>query len=126
MDRPPADIISEIVSHLGALQETHYGPYKSNLGSYATINRTWQGVIERETFRHIKVEADNLPELISLLSGATSDCRIRSIRALEFQYPTDWMAALTPTQHSERREQERLSNESFSGDMRALFSLLKG
>ncbi|OBT71449.1 hypothetical protein VF21_10596 [Pseudogymnoascus sp. 05NY08] len=126
MDRLPADIISEIVSYLGALKQAHYGLWKSNLSPYATINKTWQSVIEHDTFSRIKIDADTLPELIPLLSGATGDRRIRSIRALEFQYLIDWMPALTPTQHSELREQERLANESFSGDMRALFGLLKG
>lgn len=127
MDRLPVEIISEIVSRLEALKEAHYGPWRSNLSPYVTINKAWQSVIEHETFRHIKIDADTLPELIPLLSGATGDRRIRSIRALEFRYIIDWMHPLTPTQPIELSEQQQqLANETFSGDMRAVFGLLKG
>ncbi|OBT49286.1 hypothetical protein VE00_00278 [Pseudogymnoascus sp. WSF 3629] len=66
-----------------------------------------------------------LPKLTAILSGATGDRRIRSIRVLEFHYVTDLMA---PAQHSDSElgEQEHLPNEFFSEDMKALFGLLKG
>jgi hypothetical protein len=123
MDRLPAEIISEIVSYLKALGRTHYNLWRTNLSTYATINRTWQSVIEHETFSRISIFSTMLPKLTAILSGATRDRRIRSIRVLEFHYVTDLMA---PAQHSELGEQEHLPNEFFSEDMKALFGLLKG
>ncbi|OAF61138.1 hypothetical protein VC83_02371 [Pseudogymnoascus destructans] len=57
---------------------------------------------------------EGLRKLTAILSGATDDRRIRSIRVLEFRYITDRMA---PAQHSELREQEQLANESLSGKL---------
>lgn len=122
MDRLPVEIISEIVSHLRALQAIHYGLWKTQLAAYATINRTWQGVIEHETFSRINIISSMLPELTAILSGSTGDRRIRSIRVLEFHSVTDLIA---PAQHSGLGEQEH-ANKCFSEDMKALFGLLKG
>ena len=128
MNRLPTETVAEIVSQLKALLAKNINSHhKPRLASYSTINKTWQEVIEHETFREIrKIDADNLPELTAILSGSTGDHRIRSIRSLEFHYIPIRMPPLAPTQHIERREQERVASEAFSQDMRVLFALLKG
>lgn len=128
MNRLPTETVAEIVSQLKALLAKNISPdHRPRLAPYSAINRTWQEVIEHETFRHIKqIDTDNLPELTAILSGSTGDRRIRSIRSLEFHYIPIWMPPLTPTQHIELREQERVASESFSEDIRVLFALLKG
>lgn len=129
MDRLPPEILSEIVSQLLAFREGRYCIDRPKLASYAAINREWQAVTERETFRHIKTNTDTLPELIPILSGAAGNQRIRSIRTLEFAYDLDVLVdipSLNPTERSELREQHRLQSESFSENMRMLFALLKG
>lgn len=113
MDRLPTETIAEIVSQLKALLGKNISPHphhRPRLAPYSTINRTWQEVIEHETFRDIKkIDTDNLPELTAILSGSTGDRRIHSIRSLEFLYIPIRMPPLAPTQHSERREQERVA-----------------
>ena len=110
MDRLPAETLSQIVSLLKALQEKHnmprrsrpasYGsiPSSARLASYATINRTWQEVIERETFRSLDIDSDELPELAAMFSGATGDHRIRSLRKLGYIHLRNPVRPLFPKQ----------------------------
>lgn len=129
MDRLPAEILSEIVSQLRQLREGRYDVYGPKLAPYAAINREWQAAIERVTFRHIKTNTNTLTKLISMLSSAAGDQRIRSIRTLEFTYHLDVLLdipSLDPTERSELLEQHRLQSEAFSENMRMLFAMLKG
>lgn len=129
MDRLPAEILSEIVSQLRKLRKGRYDVHEPKLAPYAVINREWQAAIERVTFRHIKTNTNTLTKLISMLSSAAGDQRIRSIRTLEFTYHLDVLVdipSLDPTERSELREQHRLQSESFSENMRMLFAMLKG
>lgn len=132
MNRLPIEILDEIASHL--LSALEYGLTinmtwltwleKPNLAPYSTINRTWQEVIERKTFQYIHFNANTLPELQFILSGAKGDRRIRSIRSLRFSIIHSQTTPLT--QHIEPEKQQRLANESFSENMDMLFGLLKG
>ncbi|OBT68980.1 hypothetical protein VE03_01415 [Pseudogymnoascus sp. 23342-1-I1] len=139
MDCLPAETLAEIIWHLGALQEkdrrnnrhpwelasSWKGLSRSKLAPYATINRTWQELIERETFNSIGIDSDELPELAAMFRGTTGDRRLRSLRTLGFFHVPDPVPFLTPAQRSEVKEVQRRADEAFSGSMRVLFGLLK-
>lgn len=126
MDRLPIETLAKIASQLKAFQEKQIGPSTLRLALFSTINTTWQVVIERETFRHIGVNTDSLPQLTAILTGPAGDRRIRLIQKLEFHYLSNQLPLLTSTQRSELREQQQPANESFSKSIKALFDYLKG
>jgi hypothetical protein len=143
MNRLPIEILDEIVEYLlcaarkermaatsvfdynstGNMTSLTWG-VKPILAPYSTINRTWQEVIERKTFERLGINTNTLPELQCILSGATGDRRIRSIRCLQFSIVRSQKPPLT--QHIEPEKEQRLANESFSENMSILFGLLKG
>lgn len=126
MNRLPTETLAEIASQLKALLGKNIDPHKPRLAPYSTISRRWQEVIERQTFRRININTNTLPELTAILGSSTGAQRICSIRELDFHHLRDQVPSLAPTQHDELREQQRLADESFSENMRALFGLLKG
>lgn len=122
MDCLPTEVLAKIASQLKALLGSDSPSSEPKLAFYSTINKTWQDIIERETFRYINIDSNKVPELTAIL-GTRATQRISSIQVLSFCALYNHSTHVQPSQLGEQR---RLRNESFSKSLKILFDLVAG
>ncbi|KAF1963796.1 hypothetical protein CC80DRAFT_530563 [Byssothecium circinans] len=116
MDTLPPEILSEIVQCLAG--------ENARLSAYAGISHPWQGAVEQQTFRELKVQKDSFDDLEGVFAGRNV-CRARHLVRLDVDFGRQ--QALQDDEQPTRTNIERVpqnDTEKFSKAVNRLFVIL--
>ncbi|WEW59215.1 hypothetical protein PRK78_004684 [Emydomyces testavorans] len=122
MDRLPPELLSIIVSDVLRPDDDVSATATPKASSYACVCKLWQHIVERHTFRRIKLLSNELDQFSQVFNGPRRRAILQNL---------DYKVLLPPYSAArcakfETRKEKKENNIAFTGAIRELLALLRG